>query len=99
MNAYEAADFIEECQLEDAVGALSPEQIASLDKTLPYWREVDAEAMRSEAWLEELNVGYSSSEESATSWLHEQQRRARTGALSADQRSKLDEALPGWLMA
>lgn len=99
MNAYEVADFIEECQLEHAVGELSPQQVAYLDKILPHWRDVDAEAMRTEAWLEELNVGYSSSGESATTWLQKQQQHARTGALPADQRAKLDEALPGWLMA
>lgn len=99
MNAYEAADFIEECQLEDAVGELSPQQIAHLDQILPDWRDVDADAMRTEAWLEELNVGYSSSEESAGAWLGRQQQHARTGALPAAQRAKLDEALPGWLIA
>lgn len=99
MNAHEAADFIEECQLEDAVGELSPQQVAVLEQILPDWRDVDAEAMRTEAWLEELNVGYASSEESAGSWLQRQQRLARTGALPADQRAKLDQALPGWLMA
>ncbi|MFJ4225406.1 hypothetical protein [Microbacterium sp. NPDC089695] len=99
MNAYEAADFIEECQLEDAVGELSPQQVAYLDKTLPDWRDVDAEAMRTEAWLQELNVGYSSSKESATTWLQRQQQRARAGALPRERRAKLDEALPGWLTA
>ncbi|WP_136042440.1 MULTISPECIES: hypothetical protein [unclassified Microbacterium] len=99
MNAYEAADFIEECQLEDAVGELSPDQIAYLDEILPDWRDVDAEAMRTEVWLEELNIGYSSSVESATTWLGTQQRLARSGALPAAQRVRLDAALPGWLMA
>lgn len=99
MDAYEAADFIEECQLEDAVGELSPRQIADLDQILPGWRDVNAEAMRTEAWLEELNVGYASAEESAGAWLQRQQEYARTGALPADKRAQLDKALPGWLMA
>ncbi len=99
MNAYEAAAFIEESQLEAAVGELSPEQLSFLDELLPDWREVDAEAMRTEAWMEELEIGYSSSVESAGTWLRRQQELACSGALPGEQRTRLDEALPGWLMA
>ncbi|MGI0522131.1 hypothetical protein ABY45_16290 [Microbacterium maritypicum] len=99
MNAYEAADFIEECQLESAVGELSAEQLSFLDATLPDWRDIDVEAMRNEAWLEELNIGYSSSTERATTWLRRQQTLARAGSLPTKQRARLDDALPGWLMA
>ncbi len=99
MNAYEAADFIEECQLEAAVGELTPERLSHLDSLLPGWRDIDAETMRTEAWMEELNIGYSSSVESAGSWLLEQQRRARDGKMSAATRARLDEKLPGWLTA
>lgn len=99
MNAYEAADFIEECQLEAAVGEMSAEQLSYLDEMVPEWRDVDTEAMRTEAWMVELEIGYSSSVESAGSWLLQQQKLARSGNMSAEQRARLDAKLPGWLTA
>ena len=99
MNAYRAADFIEQCQRDDAVGALLQEQIDYLNRSLPGWRNVDVEAMRTEAWLEGLSVGYELSVQSAPRWLQNQQQQAQRGTLPAEQCRRLNTALPGWLTA
>lgn len=99
MNGWEAAAFLEENQLEAAVGKRSPERDAYLEELWPGWRDVDVEVIRNAAWLEDLDVGYDSREQSPGRWFQEQQDRARAGLLPAVQRARLDEAMPGWLFA
>lgn len=98
MNAWEAADFLEENQLEAAVGELSAERAAFLEEVWPGWRDVNVEAMRNAAWLEELDVGYDPNERTAGDWLRAQQEQARAGTMATAQRARLDQAMSGWLL-